>query len=61
MAAPDPPPGLPEFQGRIFIDEDGQVVFENLDPELAEVALELDPEALLACDLDGDEAKGEGD
>ena len=43
-------PELPPFKGRIFIDEDGSVVFENLDPGLAEVALELNPEATLACD-----------
>ena len=42
---------LPPFKGRIFIDEDGQVVFENLDPGLAEVAMELDPDAALTCDL----------
>lgn len=42
---------LPPFQGRIFIDDDGQVVFENLDPGLAEVALALDPEAELTCDI----------
>ena len=50
MADPDPEAdALPPFTGRIFIDEDGQVVFENLDPGLAEVALELDPDAPMTC------------
>ncbi len=45
---PDP---LPPFKGRIFIDEGGHVVFENLDPGLAEVALELNPDAELTCEI----------
>ena len=51
MSSPEDDGALPPFQGRIFIDEDGSVVFENLDPGLAEVARELDPDASLACDL----------
>ncbi len=46
-----PPDNLPPFKSRVFIDDNGDVVFENLDPGLAEVALELDPEAAVACDL----------
>ncbi len=45
------PEALPPFQGRIFIDADGQVVFDNLDPGLAEVAHELDPEGAIACEV----------
>lgn len=33
----------------IFIGEDGEVVFTDLPAELAEIALELDPDANLAC------------
>lgn len=48
----EPADGLPPFSSRIFIDEDGSVVFENLDEGLAEVARELDPDAELTCDLE---------
>ena len=58
MPPEDPATGLPPFEGRIFIDEDGSVVFENLDAGLAEVALELDPDAELACELPGDGDEG---
>lgn len=46
---PDPP--LPPFKSRVFIDDNGDVVFENLDPGLAEVARELDPDGALTCDV----------
>jgi len=55
MSEPDSPESsseeLPPFKGRIFIDQNGHVVFENLDEGLAEVALELDPDAELSCAL----------
>ena len=43
---------LPPFTARIFIDEDGSVVFENLDEGLLEIARELDPDATFACDVE---------
>ncbi len=53
-------PELPPFVGRIFIEEDGTVVFENLDPDLAEVARELDPDVVLTCDVEpGEDEPGE--
>jgi hypothetical protein len=39
-----PPPPLDAGRSRIFIGADGEVVVENLDPGLLEVALALDPE-----------------
>ena len=46
--SPGPPPGSESVvgargQSRIFIGPDGEVVVENLTPELLEVALALDP------------------
>jgi len=49
---PDEPVELPPFTARIFIDEDGSVVFENLDEGLLEIARELDPDASFACDVE---------
>jgi len=60
MAMVSAEPELPPFVGRIFIDEDGTVVFENLDPGLAEVVRELDPDAVLTCDLDAGRDEVEG-
>ena len=39
-----PPPLLDAGRSRIFIGADGEVVVENLDPGLLEVALALDPD-----------------
>ena len=59
MAMVSAEPELPPFVGRIFIDEDGTVVFENLDPGLAEVVRELDPDAVLTCSVEHEEGEGE--
>ena len=33
------------------INEDGSVTFDGLPPELMDLALALDPDAVIACDL----------
>jgi hypothetical protein len=35
----------------IEIDSDGRVVFTDLPPELVDVVKELNPDAIIACDL----------
>ncbi len=45
----DEAPREPVFQTRIFIEPDGSVVFENLSEDLLELALALDPDAVLTC------------
>lgn len=45
-------PKLPIEESRIVIRPDGQVVIENLSERLVDVALELDPDADLACDVE---------
>jgi hypothetical protein len=50
------PPRLPLEESRIIIRPDGEVVIENLSEALAEVALSLDPDADLACELPPREA-----
>ena len=52
------PPGLdPEdlFHSRIVIQKDGKVVIENLSMDLMELALLLDPDAPIACDVGDDD------
>ncbi len=44
-------PALPLEESRIVIRADGEVVIENLSETLVEVALSLDPDAELACEL----------
>jgi hypothetical protein len=43
---------LPIEESRIVIRPDGEVVIENLSERLVDVALELDPDADLACDVE---------
>ena len=44
---------VPTEESRIVIRPDGEVVIENLSESLAEVALELDPDAeAMACRID---------
>ncbi|MDY0059663.1 MAG: hypothetical protein RBU45_07645 [Myxococcota bacterium] len=52
---PRPAEEEPSFQTRIFIDRDGQVVFENLAEELLPLVAALDPDAELSCRLPADD------
>lgn len=55
-AAAPAPVRVPLEESRIVIRPDGEVVIENLSEALAEVALSLDPDADLACELPPREA-----
>ncbi|NUN13281.1 MAG: hypothetical protein HUU55_06550 [Myxococcales bacterium] len=50
-APPKSTPSMIPLNVDIFIGEDGEVIFTDLPAELAEIVLELDPEASLACDI----------
>lgn len=43
------------FHSRIVIQKDGKVVIENLSMDLMELALLLDPDTPVACQVDDDE------
>jgi hypothetical protein len=45
------PAGDDLFHSRIIITPDGKVIIENLSMDLMELALMLDPESPVACDL----------
>ena len=47
------PPGKPAEGVEFTINADGSVTFTNLPPELMDIALALNPDATLACDLPG--------
>ena len=44
-------PGKPAEGVEFTINADGSVTFTNLPPELMDIALALNPDAELACDL----------
>lgn len=43
---------------KFVINEDGSVTFENLPPELMHLALALNPDSVLACDVPEDTPGG---
>lgn len=50
-ASPEPPPAEERTRSRIIIKKSGEVIIENLSIDLVELAMALDPDSEVACDL----------
>lgn len=50
-ATPEPAPSDERYKTRILIKPNGEVIIENLSMDLVELAMALDPDGEVACDL----------
>ncbi len=48
---------LPPSEVSVFVDKDGSITFSDLPADLAEIALLLDPDATLACEVPPDKQR----